>query len=86
METMSRRIYHFREFFSRDCNKNISGARSARRRKIQAFFPNLRLILASVYDSNHVSVKHYGFRIHRFKTLAPVHRSNNISECLYSQN
>ena len=41
-----------------EVSRLLSGFSLALRpRKIQTFFPNLRLILASVYNSNHVSVK-----------------------------
>ena len=41
-----------------EVSRVLSGFSLALRpRKIQTFFPNLRLILASVYNSNHVSVK-----------------------------
>ena len=56
---------------------------SAKARKIQSFFTNRRLILASVYNWSHVR-KNNDFGLHRLKTLAPVHRSNNISKCSYS--
>ena len=45
--------------------------------KFKPLFTNRRLILASVYNSNHVSGNN-DFGIHCFKTFAPVHYSNNF--------
>ena len=63
-ENKLKRGYHQREANHKGSEKEEEVSRvssgfslTLRPRKIQIFFPNLRLILASVYNSNHVSVK-----------------------------
>ena len=55
---MNREANHKGSEKEKEVNCVLSGfSLTLRPRKIQTFFPNLRLILASVYNLNHVSVK-----------------------------